>query len=119
MLEAPPTVPAVPRGFDEAGVREAVETYAKVFSTLDPAAVRNVYPTIPSSDLRALDSFRKDVRGYRMTVLVTRVRLDNTRAILKCSVFHNGISAEGRRINQSREEDWEFRWDGQRWLRTK
>lgn len=117
-LEAPPPPSS---GFNEAGVREAVETFAKVFSTLDPAAVRNLYPSMPAAYARSLEKFRKEVKGYRMTVIVDRdrVRLEGTRASVRLTVFHNGVPDEGGSFNPTSQETWEFEWNGQRWLRTK
>ena len=115
-LEAPPPPPS---GLNEAGAREAVETFAKVFSTLDPAAVRNLYPTMPDEYVRSLEKFRKEIKGYRMTAIVSRVRLEGTRAFVKLTVFHNGVPVWGGSFNPSNQEDWEFQWNGQRWVRTK
>ena len=90
-LEAPPPPAA---GFNEAGARDAVETFAKAFSTLDPAAVRNLYPTAPDGYVRALEKFRKEIKGYRMIAIVDRVRLDGTRASVRLTVFHSGVPVE-------------------------
>ena len=88
-LEAPPPPAA---GFNEAGARDAVETFAKAFSTLDPAAVRNLYPTAPDGYVRALEKFRK-IKGYRMIAIVDRVRLDGTRASVVDGIPH-GVPVE-------------------------
>jgi hypothetical protein len=78
---APTAAPvAAPPWNSEAAVRQAVTFYAGAFASLNPEAIKAIYPSIPKRDLDTL----KNLKAYDVDIEVLRIELKGTKAKVTC-----------------------------------
>jgi serine/threonine-protein kinase len=80
---APPPAPAAPppQARGDEWVRRALDDYEAAFASLDPAAVKRVYPGI---DRQFLDNLR-NFRAYDMDLQVKQITVEGDRARVLCT----------------------------------
>jgi len=77
-----PRVPtANPQPAGESAVRQALEAYKAAFASLDPKAIKRVYPSISKSELEGFRTFK----GYELELDNVRIDLKGFRAQVQCT----------------------------------
>jgi hypothetical protein len=126
----PPTNPAPPAPDikaasppipNEASLREGIRAYAQAFSSGNRNAVKGVYPEISDRELREFDALRDDFGPdrYGMNISIRNIKIDGTRARVKCVIFHTGIDNTGKTQQIPSNEELNFAWTGSTWIRVR
>jgi ketosteroid isomerase-like protein len=102
---------------DEAAVRQVIDRYEQALASLDPAAVRAVYPTV---NVRALATQMAAYSSLRNDIQVARVQLGNngqTALVTGSLTSAPVLKATGREIPpQRRPATIQLRKTGDTWL---
>jgi hypothetical protein len=112
---AAPTPTAVAPAPAEERIRRALDDYEAAFASLDPAAVRRVYPGI---DKQFLDNL-KNFRAYDMDLQVKQITIEGDRARVLCTrtvVFKT--FANTTRSLRPADEEMVLQRRGDSWVRV-
>ncbi|MGB7218235.1 MAG: protein kinase [Vicinamibacterales bacterium] len=119
-----PPVPVNPRTFgvppptaiDEAAIRQTLQRYEQALASLDPAAVRAVYPSV---DTRGLASQFATYSSFKNEIQVARIRIGANRQTAIATGFVTSapvLKAGGPEMTQRRPMTFLFWKAGDSWL---
>jgi len=106
---------------DEASLTEAVRAYSQAFSSGNRNRVKEVFPEISDRELKDFDALRLDFgpERYGMSISIRSLKIEGTRARVRCVIFHNGIDNTGKTQQKRSDEELTFKWTGTTWIRVR
>jgi hypothetical protein len=106
---------------DEASLTEAVRAYSLAFSSGNRNRVKDVFPEISDRELKDFDSLRHNFgpNSYGMNISIRSLKIEGTKALVRCVIFHSGIDDTGKPQQKRSNEDLRFAWTGTTWVRVR
>jgi len=83
--------------------------------------VKEVFPEISDRELKDFDALRLDFgpERYGMSISIRSLKIEGTRARVRCVIFHNGIDNTGKTQQKRSDEELTFKWTGTTWIRVR